>query len=79
VDSYFQFGFRTRKVWYLIDEIFTLWENVSIKNKRVKKAKSLLCGISKTGPEIKNLPDDMIIKPWRTIQGVKDDKLIIAI
>jgi hypothetical protein len=79
VDSYFQLGFRTGHVWDLIDEIFTLWENISIKNQRVKKAKPLICGTSKTSPGIKNLPDDMTITPWRSIQGVKDDKLIITI
>jgi hypothetical protein len=79
VDNYFQLGFRTGQVWDLIDEIFTLWENISIKNQRVKKAKPLICGTSKTGPDIKNIPDDMTITPWRSIQGVKDDKLIITI
>jgi len=79
VDNYFQLGFRTGQVWDLIDEVFTLWENVGIKNQRVKKAKPLICGTSKTSPDIKNLSDDMIITPWRSIQGVKYDKLIISI
>jgi hypothetical protein len=39
----------------------------------------LICGTSKTGPDIRNLLDDMTITPWRSIQGVKDDKLIITI
>ena len=56
-----------------------LWENIGIKNQRVNKAKPFICGTSKTGPDIKNLPDDMTITPWRSIQGVKDDKLIITI
>jgi hypothetical protein len=63
----------------LIDEIFTIWENISIKNQRFKKAKPLICGTNKTGLDIKNLPDDITITPWRSIQGVKDDKLIIPI
>ena len=79
VDNYFQLGFRIGQVWDLIDEIFTLWENISIKNQRVNKAKPLICGTHKTGPDIKNLPDDMTITTWRSIQGVKDDKLIINI
>jgi hypothetical protein len=79
VDNYFQLGFRTEQVWDLIYEIFTLWENVGIKNQRVKKAKPLICGTSKTGLDIKNLPNDMIITRWRSIQGVNDDKLIITI
>jgi hypothetical protein len=79
VDNYFQLGFIAEHVWDLIDEIFTLWENISIKNQRVKKAKTFICGTSKTCPDIKNLPDDMTITPWRSIQEVKDDKLIITI
>ena len=79
VDNYFQLGFRTGQVWDLIDEIFTLWENISIKNQRVKKAKPLICGTSKTSPDIKNIPYDMNITPWRSIQGVKGDKIIITI
>jgi hypothetical protein len=79
VDSYFQLGFRNGQVWDLIDEIFTLWANISIKNQRVKKAKPLICDTSKTGPDIKTLLDDMTITRWRSIQGVKGDKLIITI
>jgi hypothetical protein len=63
----------------LIDEIFALWENISIKNQRVKKAKLLICGTSKTSPDIKHILDDMTITPWRSIQEVKDDKLIITV
>ena len=33
----------------------------------------------KTRLDIKNLLNDMTITPWRSIQGVKDDKLIITI
>ena len=39
----------------------------------------MICGTSKTCPDIKNLPDDMTITPWTSMQGVKDDKLIITI
>ena len=28
---------------------------------------------------MKQLPEDMIITPWRKIQGVKDDKLVKSI
>jgi hypothetical protein len=79
VDSYFQLGFKTGQIWDLVDEIFNLWENIGIKNQKVRKYKPLIGSTSKTGPEIKNLPDDMTITPWRTMQGVKDEKLVIAI
>ena len=39
----------------------------------------MICGTSKIGPDIKNIPDDMTITPWRKMQGVKDEKHIIAI
>ena len=39
----------------------------------------MICGTSKTGLDIKNLPDDTTITPWRSIQGVKDDTIIITI
>ena len=39
----------------------------------------MICGTNKIGSKIKNLLDDMTITLWRTIQGMKDEKLIIAI
>ena len=39
----------------------------------------MICGTSKTGPNITNILDDMNITPWISIQGVKDAKLIITI
>jgi hypothetical protein len=38
-----------------------------------------IIGTSKTGLDIKNIPDDMIVIPWISIQGVNDDKLIIIL
>ena len=60
----------------MIDDIFEQWENISIKNQKVKKTKSIICTISKTCPEMKQLPEDMTITPWRTTQGVKHEKLV---
>ena len=37
VDGYFQLEFRVGKTWDLIEDIFSLWENIGIKNKKVKK------------------------------------------
>jgi hypothetical protein len=31
-DKIFQLEFKTKQTWDLIDEIFTLWKNISIKN-----------------------------------------------
>lgn len=37
MDNYCQLGFKIGQRWDLIDDIFSLWENISIKNKKVKK------------------------------------------
>ena len=39
VDGYFQLAFRVGKTWDLVEEIFIMWENIRIKNKKVKKVK----------------------------------------
>ena len=79
VDNIFQLAFRTRDIWNLIDEIFSMWENIGIKNQKVKKPKPLICGGSKSGPNLKQLPEDMTITPWRALQEVKDEKIVKAI
>jgi hypothetical protein len=79
VDNYFQLGFKNGQISDLEDDIFNLWENISIENQKVRKYKPLIGSTSKTCPEIKNLPDDMTITPWRMMQGVKDEKLAIVI
>lgn len=62
-DNIFQLAFRTRDVWDLIDEIFYRWENISIKNQKVRKSKPIICTNSKAGPKMKQLPEDMTITP----------------
>lgn len=39
----------------------------------------MICGNSKLALEMKQLPDDMTITPWRAMQGVKDDKIVKTI
>ena len=79
MDNIFQLAFRTGEVWDLIDEIFDQWENISIKNQKVRKSKPIICTNSKGSPEMKQLLEDMTITPWRTMQGVKDDKLVKSV
>ena len=67
MDNIFQLAFRTGEIWDLIDEIFDQWENISIKNQKVKKSKPIICTKSKIGPKMKQLPEDMTITPWRTM------------
>jgi len=52
VDNIFQFVFRNGDVWKLIDEIFSIWEYIAIKNQRVKKSK-LICSNSKSAPKMR--------------------------
>lgn len=79
VDNIFQLAFRTGEIWELINEIFSMWKNIGIKNQKVKKSKSLICSNSESGPEMKQLSEDMTITPWRALQGVKDEKIVQAI
>ena len=79
MDNIFQLAFRTREIWELIDQIFELWENVGIKSQKVKNYKPLICTSSKSGLKMKLLPEDMTITPWRSMQGVKDKKLVKTI
>ena len=72
-------AFRTSDVWKLIDEIFSMWEDIAFENQRVKKSKPLICSNNKSTPELKQLPDDMTITPWRAMQGVKDEKIVKTI
>ena len=53
-----------------------MWENIDIKNKKVKKSKPLICSNSKLGLEMKQLPEDMTITPWRALQGVKYEQIV---
>jgi len=76
IDNFFQLAFRTGEIWELINGIFNMWENIGIKNQKVKRSKPLICSNSKSGPEIKKLLEDMTITPWRALQGVKDEKLV---
>ena len=79
MDNICQLEFITREIWELIDQIFELWENVGIKSQKVKKSKPLICSNSKSGPKMKILPEDMTITPWRSMEGVKDEKLVKTI
>ena len=36
VDNYFQLEFRMGPIWDLIEEIFNMWDNIGIKNQKVK-------------------------------------------
>ena len=48
--------FRVGKTWDLVEDIFSMWENISIKNQKVKKIKVVPWTGSKSGPDVKKLP-----------------------
>ena len=66
-------------IWDFIDEIFSMWENIGIKNQKVKKIKEGAWSRSQGGPDVKNFLEYMTIKPWRSLQGVKDETLLCTI
>ena len=76
INNIFQLEFRIREIWELINYIFSMWENIGIKNQKVKSSKPLICSNSKSGPEMKQLLEDMTITPWRALQRVKDEKFV---
>ena len=76
IDNIFQLTFKTGEVWELINQIFSMWENIGIKNQKAKSSKPLTRSNRKSGPEMKQLPKDMVVTPWRALQGVKDEKLV---
>ena len=38
MDNIFHLGFRCGDIWELINEIFDMWENIAIKNQKVKNS-----------------------------------------
>jgi len=53
IDNIFQLAFITREICELINNIVSMWENIGIKNQKVKKFKPLICGNIKSNPEMK--------------------------
>ena len=79
VDNYFQLEFRMGPIWDLIEYIFNSWDNIDIKNQKVKKIKAAARSSSQGGPDVKNFPKDMTITHWGALQGMKDETLISTI
>eukprot|EP01018_Ginkgo_biloba_P013093 Gb_10123 [translate_table: standard] len=81
VDSQFQLAWHTGYVWDIIDNIFSMWDEFKVKGQKMKKMKKDLysCSSSKSIPTLLPLPDDMSPSPWRCLQGIKDEKILISI
>ena len=83
-DSWFQLAFRTGEVWDLQDRIFGMWERKEVKGQRAKKAKvdpqvEMKTKSRKSDLFIEELAEDMKLLPWRSLQGIKDDRLLISV
>ena len=83
-DSWFQLAFRIGEVWDLQDRIFSMWEHKEIKGQKSKKAKldpqvEMKSKSRKSDLVIEELAEDMKLLPWRSLQGIKDDRLLISV
>ena len=83
-DSWFQLAFRSGEVWELQDRIFSMWERKEVKGQRSKKAKldpqvEMKSKSRKSDLIIEELPEDMKLLPWRSLQGIKDERLLVSV
>ena len=83
-DLWFQLAFRTREVWDLQDKIFSMWDRKEVKGKQAKKAKvdpqvEINSTSRKSDLNIEELPEDMKLLSWRSLQGIKDNRLLIYV
>ena len=49
VYNHFQLEFRMGPIWDLIEEIFNMWDNIGIKNQKVKKIKAVALSSGQEG------------------------------
>ena len=83
-DSWFQLAFRTGEVWDIHDRLFSMWERKEIKDQRSKKAKldpqvDIKFKSWKSDLVIEELVEDIKLLRWRSLQGIKHDRLLISI
>ncbi|KAH6555676.1 hypothetical protein KP509_1Z236600 [Ceratopteris richardii] len=82
-DPWFQLAFRSGEIWDLQDKIFTMWENKEVKGQKQRKSRpdpqvDLKGKGRKVDLSIEEACEDMKLTPWRALQGIKDDTLIIS-
>ena len=83
-DSWFQLAFWSGEVWELQDRIFSMWEQKEVKGQWSKKAKldpqvEMKSKSHKSDLTIEELPKDMKLLPWRSLQGIKDERLLVSL
>ena len=84
-EPWFQLAFRDGAVWDLQDKIFTMWVNKEVKGQKVKKGK-VDPQVEVKGAKGKKLDytieeaaEDMKLTPWRSLQGIKDETLLVSV
>ena len=83
-DSWFQMAFRSGEVWELQDRIFSMWEWKEVKGQRSQKAKldpqvEIKSKSRKSDLIIEEIPEDMKLLPRRSLQGIKDERLLVFV
>ena len=84
-EPWFQLAFRDGIVWDLQDKIFTMWESKEVKGQKMKKGK-IDPQVDVKGAKgkkvdftIEEVAEDMKLTPWRALQGIKDERLIVCV
>ena len=84
-EPWFQLAFRDGIVWDLQDKIFTMWESKEVKGQKIKKGK-IDPQVDVKGAKgkkvdftIEEAAEDMKLTPWRALQGIKDERLIVSV
>ena len=84
-ESWFQLAFRDGVVWDLQDQIFSMWENKEVNGQKQKKSKVdpqlELHGskAKKIDLTIEEAAEDMKLTPWRSLQGIKLETLLVSV
>ena len=83
-DSWFQLAFRSWEVRELQDLILSMWERKEVKGQRSKKEKwdpqiEMKSKSRKSDLIIEELPEDMKLLLWRSLQGIKDERLLVSV
>mgnify|MGYP000382597286 FL=1 len=84
-EPWFQLAFRDGMVWDLQDQIFTMWENKEVKGQKVRKGKidpqveAKGTKGKRTDYTIEEAAEDMKLTPWRALQGIKDETLLVSV
>ena len=67
------------------DQIFTMWESKEIKGQRQKKSRVdphlelKSTTTKKIDLTIEEVANDMKLSLWRTMQGIKDEQLLVSV